>query len=75
MANSETRFMTKKDFLIAFAKGRYDFIEPNAQSVLNICKDNDVLLMEVSTGSGLKVHKAEKVDETKFLELMTVSAD
>ena len=69
-------FLSKKDYLAGYNKGKYDYVEPEAQLNINKCKkDTDVLLLDVMTGSGLKVMKAEFIDEAKFMELTKITVE
>jgi len=71
---SKTIFLTKKDYISGYNRGKYDFVESTAQKNINECKnDTDVIIMEVKTGSGLQVLSAEKVNEKKFIELTSVT--
>lgn len=68
-----TIFLSKKEFVAGLGRSKYDFVEPAALKNINACKnDFDVLMMKVTTGSGLKVLDAQKVDELKFIQLTSI---
>lgn len=65
-----TKYATKREYVTAYSKGRYDYVSREAQQAINECtSDNEILVMEVSTGSGLRVWDVHKLSEQKFLEL------
>lgn len=72
-AKNETKriFLTKNDFVSGYDKGRYEYIDADAQKNINSCKrSTDVLAMDVTTGSGLKVMHAEKITAVSFSKFM-----